>query len=105
MYWVLGTWDSDFDQLALTASLLRAGESLGSTCSYGVGASSSTSLMVNLIVAVVVWFVAAPATTYSAWVVPDLPSQPLYVEDPATSGDEEDRDIKNGGFATSTAVV
>lgn len=70
MYWVLGTYDSEFDTLALTASLLRSGESLGSTFSYGVG-TSSASLMTNLIVAAVVWFVGAPFSTYSAWIVTD----------------------------------
>ncbi|KAL1311445.1 hypothetical protein AAFC00_001605 [Neodothiora populina] len=71
MYWVLGTYDTEFDTLALTAALLRAGESLGSACSYGVGASNA-SLMTNLIVAAVVWFASVPSASYSAWIVQDV---------------------------------
>lgn len=106
MYWVLGTYNADFDQLALTAALLRSGESLGSTCSYGVGASSSASLMTNLIVAAVVWFVGAPTATYSAWIVTDEPAVPLGLGgSPDVSIYEQERDSKTGGISSSIAVV
>lgn len=71
LYWVLGSYDIEFDTLTLTASILRAGESLGSACSYGAGSSSKTSLMTCLIIAAVLWFAAVPSTTYSAWIVKD----------------------------------
>ncbi|KAF2146964.1 uncharacterized protein K452DRAFT_218703 [Aplosporella prunicola CBS 121167] len=70
-YWVLGTFDSDIATLAYTTSILRAGESLGSTFSYGVGASKSASLMTNLIVAAVVFWVSVPTTFWAAWRVTD----------------------------------
>ncbi|KAI5262803.1 hypothetical protein E4T47_09200 [Aureobasidium subglaciale] len=72
MYWILGTYDVEIDKLALTSALLRSGESFGSTMSYAVGSTSSASLMVNLIVAAVMWFVAVPTTTWSAWQVKDV---------------------------------
>ena len=84
MYWVLGTYDSHFDTLALTSSLLRSGESLGSTFSYGVGAAKSASLMTNLIVAAVVWFVSVPAATYSAWIVQDDEPRGTLASDDST---------------------
>lgn len=87
MYWVLGTYDAEFDTLALTASLLRSGESLGSTFSYAVGASSA-SLMTNLVVAAVVWFVAVPFSTYSACVVEDKTAV-SSLEGDAEGGDNE----------------
>ncbi|KZF19549.1 MFS general substrate transporter [Xylona heveae TC161] len=72
MYWVLGTLDADIATLALSTSLLRAGESLGSTFSYGVGASKSASLMTNLTVSAVVFWASVPTTTWSAWKVTDV---------------------------------
>ncbi|KAI5194697.1 hypothetical protein E4T39_08536 [Aureobasidium subglaciale] len=72
MYWILGTYDVEIDKLALTSALLRSGESFGSTMSYAVGSTSSASLMVNLVVAAVMWFVAVPTTTWSAWQVKDV---------------------------------
>ncbi|KZF18927.1 hypothetical protein L228DRAFT_286164 [Xylona heveae TC161] len=72
MYWVLGTLDADIKTLALSTSLLRAGESFGSAFSYGVGASKSATLMTNLIVAAVVFWASVPSTTFSAWKVEDV---------------------------------
>ncbi|KAK2598340.1 hypothetical protein N8I77_011760 [Diaporthe amygdali] len=91
MYWLLGTYDTHFDTLALTSALLRSGESLGSTFSYAVGASKSASLMTNLIVAAVVWFASAPMATWSAWKVTDSQEEEtLAVEDSATTSINEE---------------
>lgn len=96
MYWLLGTYDTHFDTLALTSALLRSGESLGSTFSYAVGASKSASLMTNLIVAAVVWFASVPMATWSAWNVKDSQEEEtLAVEgSAATSINEEHFDGK-----------
>ena len=75
VYWILGTYDSEVDNLALTTGLLRACESLGSTFSYTVGAVKRASLLTNLIVSVVVFMVAVPTSTWAAWLVPDTPRQ------------------------------
>ncbi|KAI5243987.1 hypothetical protein E4T42_07240 [Aureobasidium subglaciale] len=72
MYWIIGTYDVEIDKLALTSALLRSGESFGSTMSYAVGSMSSASMMVNLIVAAVMWFGAVTTTTWSAWQVKDV---------------------------------
>lgn len=72
MYWVLGTFDSEIDTLALTASILRSGESLGSCISYATGSARSVSLMTNLIIAAVVWFASVPSTTYTSLKVADI---------------------------------
>lgn len=110
MYWLLGTYDTHFDTLALTSALLRSGESLGSTFSYAVGASKSASLMTNLIVAAVVWFASAPMATWSAWKVTDSQEEEtLAVEgSAATSINEEHFDGKafdSSSNATPHVVV
>lgn len=71
MYWILGTFDTEVDTLALTTALLRGGESLGSAFSYGVGASKSASLLTNLIVAATVFWASVPPTTWSIWSIRD----------------------------------
>jgi hypothetical protein len=81
MYWILGTYDADVDTLSLTTGLLRSCESLGSSFSYAVGAVSSATLMTNLIVAAVTFFVSVPTTTWAAWLVPDEPETVLYDEE------------------------
>lgn len=102
VYRVIGTYDSEFDTLALTETVLRAGESLGSTFSYAVGATDSASLMDNLIVAAVVWFAAVPATTYCAWSIRDQPGQ--AASEPCSAVRDEhilkalDADAKQAGF-------
>lgn len=73
-YWILGTYDSHSDTLSLTSGILRSCESLGSTFSYAVGSSKNASLLVNLLVAAVVFWVSVPASTWAAWVVPDVPA-------------------------------
>lgn len=63
-YWLLGTYDSSVDTLALTTGILRGCESLGSTFSYYVGSRQSASLLVNLIVAAAVFWASIPSTTW-----------------------------------------
>lgn len=107
MYWLLGTYDTHFDTLALTSSLLRSGESLGSTFSYAVGASKSASLMTNLIVAAVVWFVSAPMATWSAWKVTCTDSQEeetLALEGSATISINEEHFNGKAFDSSSTAT-
>lgn len=72
-YWILGTFDSSVDSLALTTGILRGCESLGSTFSYTVGSNRNATLLVNLLVAAVVFWVSVPTTTWAAWIVPDVP--------------------------------
>lgn len=68
-YWILGTYDSHVDTLAYTTALLRSAESLGFAIAYGIGSSSRTSLMTNLVVSFVVFWISVPCTTYVAWKV------------------------------------
>lgn len=72
-YWILGTYDSHSDTLALTTGILRSCESLGSTFAYKVGSSEKATLLTNLIVAAVVFWASVPTTTWAAWIVPDAP--------------------------------
>lgn len=77
LYWVLGTFDVEADTIALSMGVLRSGESVGSALSYAVGSVRSASLMTNLIVSVVVFYVAVPATTWASLLVKDrLPGEP-----------------------------
>ncbi|KAJ0280445.1 hypothetical protein CBS470a_008769 [Colletotrichum nupharicola] len=76
LYWVLGTFDVEADTIALSMGVLRSGESVGSALSYAVGSVRSASLMTNLIVSVVVFYVAVPATTWASLLVKDrLPGE------------------------------
>ncbi|PYH96463.1 hypothetical protein BO71DRAFT_320799 [Aspergillus ellipticus CBS 707.79] len=66
-YWVLGCFDSRIENLTFSTALLRGGESLASTISYGLGASENVSLLTNLLVAAVLFWISVPSTTWSAW--------------------------------------
>lgn len=68
-YWILGTYDVHVDVLAYTTGILRSSESLGFAIAFGIGASKHVSLMVNLIVAFVVFWVSVPFTTYASFLV------------------------------------
>ena len=68
-YWILGTYDVHVDVLAYTTGILRSAESLGFAIAFGIGASKSASLMANLIVAFVVFWVSVPFTTYASYTV------------------------------------
>lgn len=105
MYWLLGTYDTHFDTLALTSSLLRSGESLDSTFSYAVGASKSASLMTNLIVAAVVWFASAPMATWSAWKVTDSQDETLSVEASAATSINEEQHFDGKAFDSSSSAI
>ncbi|KAF2091113.1 MFS general substrate transporter [Saccharata proteae CBS 121410] len=88
MYWVLGTYNSSVPTLALMMGLLRACESLGSAFSYAVGAVQSASLLTNLIVAAVMFWVSVPTSTWAAWMVKDL----------EVEGDHGGFDVAEGGM-------
>ncbi|GJC83979.1 UNC93-like protein [Colletotrichum liriopes] len=76
LYWTLGTFDVEADTIALSMGVLRSGESLGSALAYAVGSVRSASLMTNLIISVVVFYVGAPATTWAALLVKErLPAE------------------------------
>ncbi|KAI8263680.1 UNC93-like protein [Colletotrichum sp. SAR 10_98] len=81
LYWVLGTFDVEADTIALSMGVLRSGESVGSALSYAVGSVRSASLMTNLIVSVVVFYVAVPATTWASLLVKDRLSGELHGSD------------------------
>jgi hypothetical protein len=85
-YWILGTYDSHSDTLALTTGGLRGCESLGSTFSYAVGSSKHAWLFVNLILAAVPSWASVPTTTCAAWIVPDLPKGEVGSDDEVREG-------------------
>jgi hypothetical protein len=68
-YWILGTYDIHVDVLAYTTGILRSVESLGFAIAFGIGASKNVSLMANLIVSFVVFWVSVPFTTYASCIV------------------------------------
>jgi hypothetical protein len=53
--------------------ILRVSESLGSTFPYKVGSESNLSLLRNLLVAAIVFWITVPSTTFTAWLVPEVP--------------------------------
>ncbi|OMP84068.1 UNC93-like protein [Diplodia seriata] len=71
LYWALGSFDTEADTIALSMGVLRSAESLGQAFAYAVGSVRSASLMTNLIVAVVTFYVAVPFTTWAAFLVQD----------------------------------
>ncbi|KAF4309865.1 MFS general substrate transporter [Botryosphaeria dothidea] len=71
LYWALGSFDTEADTIALSMGILRSGESAGQAFAYAVGSVKSASLMTNLIVAVVTFYVAVPFTTWAAFLVRD----------------------------------
>jgi hypothetical protein len=74
VYWILGTYDSHTDTLALTTGLLRSSESLGSSLSFAIGSSADMSLLTNLLIAAAVFWASVPTSTWASWMVPDLPA-------------------------------
>lgn len=91
-YWILGTYDIHVDVLAYTTGILRSFESLGFAIAFGIGASENVSLMANLIVAFVVFWVSVPFTTYASWLVKEPNPAP---EDPINKDiqDDPERDL------------
>ncbi|KAH7062186.1 major facilitator superfamily domain-containing protein [Macrophomina phaseolina] len=71
LYWALGSFDTEADTIALSMGILRSGESAGQAFAYAVGSVKSASLMTNLVVAVVTFYVAVPFTTWAAFLVRD----------------------------------
>ncbi|CAK4034200.1 duf895 domain membrane [Lecanosticta acicola] len=96
LYWALGTFDSEVDTISLSMGVLRSCESLGQACAYGVGASKA-SLMTNLIVTVVVFFISAPATSWASHLINDR----LNGED----SDSDDLSLPDSGSATPASEV
>ncbi|KAI9926365.1 hypothetical protein MW887_004129 [Aspergillus wentii] len=94
-YWILGTYDVHVDVLAYTTGILRSAESLGFAVAYGIGASSNVSLMANLIVSFVVFWVSVPFTTYASFMVQERPEgESSGVEDPEQSKQVDKGDIQ-----------
>ncbi|KAH9215363.1 hypothetical protein DL95DRAFT_408545 [Leptodontidium sp. 2 PMI_412] len=81
VYWIIGTYDSDIDTLALTSGIVRSGESLGQTLSSKVGSLKKVTLLTNIIVAAVVFWASVPTTTWASWLVPDTPHSSLEEKD------------------------
>ncbi|KAG4437852.1 hypothetical protein IFR05_006654 [Cadophora sp. M221] len=81
VYWIIGTYDSDIDTLALTSGIVRSGESLGQTLSSKVGSLKKVTLLTNIIVAAVVFWTSVPTTTWASWLVPDTPHNSLEEKD------------------------
>lgn len=71
-YWVLSSFDDSIENITYSTSLLRTGESLASAISYGLGASKNVSLLTNLLIAAVLFWVSVPTTTWSTWKVTDV---------------------------------
>ena len=87
-YWVLGTFDQSIENLTFSTALLRGGESLASTISYGLGASKDVSLLTNIIVAAALFWASVPTTTWSTWQVKDE-------DDLGNEREETDSDLEN----------
>ncbi|KAF7543406.1 hypothetical protein G7Z17_g10767 [Cylindrodendrum hubeiense] len=104
LYWVLGTHDNDMDTIALSMAVLRGGEALGSALAYAVGSVRSASLMTNLIIATVMFYVAVPFTTWAAYLIKDR----LPGED-APGSDGESSESPDGGedavYQTNVAPI
>ncbi|KAF1808452.1 MFS general substrate transporter [Eremomyces bilateralis CBS 781.70] len=73
VYWLLGTFEMDFENITLAVGLMRTFESLGSTLSFAVGSARITP-MTNLIISFVVFAISIPTTMRVTWLVPGSPS-------------------------------
>ncbi|PCG95692.1 Major facilitator superfamily domain, general substrate transporter [Penicillium occitanis (nom. inval.)] len=97
-YWILGTYDNQVNKLAYSTATLRSAESLGFAISYGIGATPRISLMTNLIVSCVVFWIGVPFTTYAAWNVrrtameDDISSSSIISGTNGQDGHESDED-------------
>ncbi|KAE8387392.1 hypothetical protein BDV23DRAFT_174747 [Aspergillus alliaceus] len=88
-YWILGTYDIHVDVLAYTTGILRSVESLGFAIAFGIGASENVSLMANLVVAFVVFWMSVPFTTYASCLVNEPNQAPEGSDDKDFPGDAE----------------
>jgi hypothetical protein len=52
--------------------ILRSSESLGSSLSFAIGSRKDISLMNNLVVAAVAFWVSVPSSTRASWLVRDV---------------------------------
>ncbi|VUC25185.1 unnamed protein product [Clonostachys rosea] len=100
LYWALGTHDYDMDTVSLSVAILRGGEALGSAVGYGIGSIRSATLMTNLIVSVVLFYVGAPFTTWAAHLIKDrIPGEE------SDSIDDEIRESSSSEVEQQTHVV
>jgi hypothetical protein len=107
-YWVLGSLAEDIQSITFSTSLLRSGESLSSTISYALGSSEDISLLTNLIVSAVLFFVAVPTTTWSVWKVQDSVAGEAGDDiegNTVASFDGTGKQLKDGSRVHSTQVV
>lgn len=88
-YWVLGSIDKDIENITYSTALLRSSESLASTISYALGASKHISLLTNLLVAAVLFWVSVPITTWGVWRVGDLVEEKEEKEEEGLIGGDE----------------
>ncbi|KAB2570477.1 putative membrane protein [Lasiodiplodia theobromae] len=93
LYWALGSFDTEADTIALSMGILRSAESLGQAFAYAVGSVRSASLMTNLIVAIVTFYVAAPFTTWAAFLVQDR-----------APGEDEAESVRDGAAPSDSEV-
>lgn len=109
-YWILGTYDVHVDILAYTTGILRSSESLGFAIAYGIGASKHASLMANLIVAFVVFWVSVPFTTYASFLVKE-PSEitgegvSMPPDEEATEYPKDALEHESEGVSSGTAEI
>ncbi|KAK2790386.1 hypothetical protein FQN52_005654 [Onygenales sp. PD_12] len=90
VYWIIGTFTNDLENITLTVGIIRSFESVGSAISYGIGAVKTTP-MVNLIVAFVMFALTVPSTSAVVFMVPEHPEDtPGGLTDPGShdSADE-----------------
>jgi hypothetical protein len=95
VYWIVGAFFDDIETLTLAVSLVRTFESIGSSVSFGIGASA-VSPMVNLVIAFAMFGLTIPATSVVVFMVPE---RPLDLRKDETEGPEpvevdRDGDIK-----------
>ncbi|PGG97794.1 hypothetical protein AJ79_09092 [Helicocarpus griseus UAMH5409] len=86
VYWIIGTFTDNLDNITLTVGIIRSFESVGSAISYGIGAAKTTP-MVNLIVSFVMFGLTVLPTTAVVFMVPEHPSDdPLIADDARANG-------------------
>ncbi|PGH04808.1 hypothetical protein GX51_03294 [Blastomyces parvus] len=82
VYWIIGTFSNNLENITLTVGIVRSFESVGSAVSYGIGAAKTTP-MVNLIVSFVMFGLTVIPTSLVVFMVPEHPS-----DEPVTALDD-----------------
>lgn len=81
VYWIIGTFTNNLENITLTVGIIRSFESVGSAISYGIGAVKTTP-MVNLVVSFVMFGLTVLPTSAVVFMVPEHPSdEPLTTVD------------------------